>query len=237
MNRFRRFIPVVLILAAIACAEIFGLTGRLTEALQAHEAAVRGQAEAHPVLAVGAYVATYAILTAACLPVSLILTLAAGALFGGWLGGAATAVASTLGAMICYAAVRLAGEGLGARLMRGEGRLARLVDGFRRDAFGYVLTLRLIPVFPFFLVNAASGLARAPWKAYFAGTALGVIPPSLIYATLGAGLGRVAASGGGPAAMAAAMSPQVLAPLLGLAALAAASVVVRRRAARTQPQT
>jgi uncharacterized membrane protein YdjX (TVP38/TMEM64 family) len=96
--------------------------------------------------------------------------------------------------------------------------LKTLVEGFGRNAFLYVLSLRLAPMFPFWFVSLAAGLASPPLWAYVLGTALGIIPACFIFAGLGSGLGQAFANG---EAVSASMffAPHIIWPLVGMAVL------------------
>jgi uncharacterized membrane protein YdjX (TVP38/TMEM64 family) len=175
-----------------------------------------------------------------------LLTVSAGLLFGWLIGGLAAVTGATLGAALLFLLVRYAFSELVRR--RLGGRLAAIASGFREDAFSYLLFLRLVPVFPFWLVNLAPGLAGVSLRNFFAATVLGVIPATFAFASFGAGLDSaiaaqktayeacLAAGGSGcrlDLDLKAAVTPQLIAALtaLGLAALIPVGVK-RWRAAR-----
>jgi uncharacterized membrane protein YdjX (TVP38/TMEM64 family) len=101
------------------------------------------------------------------------------------------------------------------------------MQGFGRDAFSYILTLRLLPFFPFALVNVGSGLANVPARTYALATLAGGVPTAFIYASLGAGLG--ASIGSKHVLAQAASSPGVVAPLVTLSLLSLAPPLLKRR--------
>jgi uncharacterized membrane protein YdjX (TVP38/TMEM64 family) len=238
MKIARRYWPVLIIVVALALVYASGLSDALSlTALRAHEADLRGVVLAHPFLAVAAFVMIYAVVTAASVPGAAIMTLAGGFLFGPWLGGAASLVGATAGATAIYYATRSAfGEPLRRRAERQGGALKRIADGFSQDALSYVLTVRLIPLLPFWLVNIAAGVAGAPIRAYVAGTFVGMAPATLIYSWIGAGLGRVFERGAEPD-LSILFEPFLLVPLIGLGLLSLAPIVVRRRRARAGGQS
>ena len=100
--------------------------------------------------------------------------------------------------------------------------------GLERDGFFYLLTIRLIPVLPFWLVNLAPALVGMPFGAFAAATAIGIIPGTAVFAGIGAGLGDVLAAGGRPD-LGVLLAPEILLPLLGLAALSLLGVWWRKR--------
>lgn len=162
------------------------------------------------------------------IPGALFLTLAGGFLFGTWIGGSATVVGATIGAVLVFAIVRTSlGEALRERAEASGGRLKAVMDGVRDGAFGYILTLRLIPLAPFWLVNVASALANAPLPAYALATLIGIMPATFIYSSVGAGIGQVLARGGEPN-LKIIFEPYVLGPLVALGLLSLGTTLFQR---------
>jgi uncharacterized membrane protein YdjX (TVP38/TMEM64 family) len=227
----------LLLIAAAAAAFLFTDLGRWLslDALREHEAQLKAWTAAHPIASVGAFVLIYAVLVTLYVPAATGLTLAGGFLFGTWLGGGATVVGATFGALGAYGLVRTSlGEPLRRRLEASEGVLQRFAEGARKGAFSYVLSLRLIPVFPFFLVNAAAGVLALPVRAYGLASLIGIVPGTLVYAGVGAGLASLFRRGAEPD-LRVIFEPRFLYPLLGLALLSLLPVAVRllrRKAAR-----
>lgn len=234
MKRLARFAPLLALVLLIAGLLASGVTQYLNlAALQSHETALRAFIDAHRLLAVAAFVAAYMVATAASLPGATILTLAGGYLFGTWLGGGATVVGATLGAVAVFFAVRTSlGSVLRHKAERSGGRLKAVMDGVRDGAFGYILTLRLIPLAPFWLVNVAAALAGAPLRAYAVATFLGIMPATFIYSGIGAGIGGVIARGQNPD-LGVIFEPRVLAPLVALGLLSLATTLFQRFRTRT----
>jgi uncharacterized membrane protein YdjX (TVP38/TMEM64 family) len=135
------------------------------------------------------YVLLYVAVVALSLPGGLVMTLTGGLLFG-WLAGAlATVVGATIGATLIFLIARSSlGEALTAR---AGPWLGRLQEGFKENALSYLLFLRLVPVFPFWLVNLAPALLGVPLRTYVIGTAIGIIPGTVAFSVAGAGLGSV----------------------------------------------
>ncbi len=218
----------VLALAGVAGGLYGGVAGDVSLAnLQQHELALRAYVADHPATFVAGYVLLYVLATASFVPLGLVLMLAGGFLLGPWTGAAAATAGATGGALLTYLAARFTVGGVIGR-PAGEGRFAKLVQGFGANAFSYILTLRLIPFSPFGLVNVAAGVAHAPLPAYVAATVLGSIPICLIYAHLGAGLGEVFAAGRKPDLWIMA-EPKVFVPLICLAILSLVTAIVGRR--------
>lgn len=223
-----RALPVLLLAAVAATLYGVGANGTLTVAnLQAHEQALRAFVADQPIVFLGGFILVYAVATASFVPVGMILMLAGGFLLGPWVGAAAAILGNTGAAVLGYFAARFAAGDL-IRARAGDGRLGKLIAGFGKNAFAYMLTLRLIPLSPFGLVNVAAGVAHAPFRAYLAATVVGSIPICLIYTNLGAGLGEVFRSGREPD-LSVMTDPQVFVPLTCLALMSLATAVVGRR--------
>lgn len=237
MKRIRQFLPLVVLVVIVIGVFASGATRYLNlDALRENEAALRGLIEQNIALALAAFVAIYAIATAISLPGATILTLSGGYLFGTWVGGGATVVGATLGAVGIYYAV---GTSLGAALREkaeaSGGRLKGVIEGVQKGAFGYILTLRLIPVVPFWFVNVAAALAGTPIRAYVAATLLGIMPATFIFSGIGAGIGSIVADGDTPD-LGVIFEPRVLLPLLALSLLALGTTLYRNRRARKGKQ-
>jgi uncharacterized membrane protein YdjX (TVP38/TMEM64 family) len=120
------------------------------------------------------------------LPGGAVLTIAGGFLFGWFLGGVASIVGATIGACAVFLIARSSlGDFLAARAVPW---LSRFRQGFQEDAFSYLLFLRLVPIFPFWLVNLAPGLLGVSFATYVATTILGIIPGTFAYSLAGNGL-------------------------------------------------
>ncbi len=216
----KRFLPLA-VLAAGATA-FFALGGGeyvSLEKLGENRDALKQATSDNPVLVAGAYMLVYIAVIAFSLPVGTVLTLTGGFIFGTLLGGALTVVAATIGATILFVAARTAFADYFRERMGGA--VATMRAKFEENAFNYILALRLAPIFPFVVVNVAPALAGAPLRSYVAATALGIIPGTFVYASVGAGLDAIFAAGGTPD-LGAIFKPEVLVPLFLLALLALA---------------
>jgi uncharacterized membrane protein YdjX (TVP38/TMEM64 family) len=221
-----RFLPLAAILTALALAYSLGLHRYLSfEVLAENRALLLGWTQANTGLALAAFVGAYIAIVALSLPGGAVATLTGGFLFGTWLGGLAAVVGATIGATLLFLAARTAlGDVLRAKAGPG---LRKLEDGFKRDALSYLLVLRLIPAFPFFLVNLAPAFLGVSLRIYVIGTFFGILPGTFVFASVGAGLGAVFDRGERPD-LSIILSPPVLLPLLALAALALVPVIWNR---------
>lgn len=225
----KRIWPLLAVAALVAAVYASGY-GRLLslETLRDQREALRAFVDANTVLAFAIFVGVYALAVSASVPGAVFLTLAGGFLFGTWLGGTGTVIGATIGAIVIFYAVRTAiGRPLREKAEAGGGLLQKVVAGVREDAFAYVLTLRLTPVAPFWLVNVAAGVADAPLRAYAPATFLGIMPATFVYSAVGAGLDQVFARGEEPD-LSLIFQPYVLGPLVGLALLSLVPVVIKR---------
>jgi uncharacterized membrane protein YdjX (TVP38/TMEM64 family) len=135
------------------------------------------------------FVLTYVAVTGLSLPGATILTLAGGFLFGALLGTLFVNLGATTGATLAFLVSRYL---LRDWVEQKFGKwLGPVQQGFAKNAFGYLMTLRLIPLFPFFVVNLVSGLTRMNVGTYVVATALGIIPGSFVYAYAGRQLGTI----------------------------------------------
>lgn len=135
------------------------------------------------------FIAVYIVSVALSLPGATILTLTGGAIFGSVAGTLIVNVSATIGATLAFLAARF--------LLRdwvekkfGE-KLKPINDGFSKNAINYLLFLRLVPLFPFFLVNLASGVTKIPLRTYFFGTMIGILPGGFVYANAGSNLASI----------------------------------------------
>lgn len=176
--------------AAIFAFFYFDLKQYLSlDALQNNRDALLAYTETHYATAVVVFIGLYALQTAFSLPGAAIFTLAGGFLFGSFVGTFFVNIAATTGATLAFLAARYLLRDWVERQFGN--RLAPIQEGFAKNAFSYLMTLRLIPIFPFFIVNLVSGLTRVNVGAYVLATALGIIPGSFVYANAGRQLGSI----------------------------------------------
>jgi uncharacterized membrane protein YdjX (TVP38/TMEM64 family) len=218
------------VLGALAALHASGLGDALSlETLARHRDALAGFVARHAFLAAAAYLALYIAAVAFSIPGAVFLTLAGGLLFGALAGTALTVLGATIGATLVFLfAQRLFGADALERLGAPAKRLA---DGLKREAASYLLVLRLVPLFPFFLVNLVPAFAGIRLPTFVWTTALGILPGTFVFSLAGAGLGSVLDAGGSFDARSV-LTPEVLGALLGLAALSLAAIPLKRFLAR-----
>ena len=222
----KRLLPLIAIAAAIGSVFALGLDKYLSfQALQENREVLTAFVQDNYLLALVAFVAIYAVATALSLPGGAILTITGGFLFGTVLGTSYAVVGATIGAVVVFLAARTA---LGDSLRQRAGPwLRKMEDGFKENALSYLLVLRLVPLFPFFVVNLVPAFLGVSLRTYTLGTFIGIIPGAFVFASVGAGLGSVFDSmdGFSPGA---ALTPEVIVALVGLALLSLVPVAYKR---------
>jgi uncharacterized membrane protein YdjX (TVP38/TMEM64 family) len=223
---WRSLFPAAALVAVIAVAYWYRLDQYLTlDAIRDNRAALLAYVEENRALAVVAFMVVYAAAVAVSLPGAVVLTLAGGFLFGAVLGTALSVVAATIGAAAVFLIARSAfGDVL--RLKAGA-IVARMADGFQKNAFSYLLFLRLVPVFPFWAVNLVPAFLGMKLVPFVVATGIGIIPGTAVYSAFGAGLGQVFEAGG-KANIKDVFSPPLVAGLIGLGLLSLLPVVLKR---------
>jgi uncharacterized membrane protein YdjX (TVP38/TMEM64 family) len=187
--------------------------------------------ELNGVLAILTYMAVYAVSIAFSLPGGTVLTLTGGFLFGTLGGGMITVVGATIGATGLFLAVR---TGLGEPLRtRASPAVRKIETEFHENSWSYLLFLRLVPIFPFWMVNLALAFLGVELEAFVITTMIGIIPGTFVYASLGNGLGVIFDQGANPD-LNVIFQPQILLPLLALSVLALIPAVYKRLKARQE---
>jgi uncharacterized membrane protein YdjX (TVP38/TMEM64 family) len=228
---FWRLIPLCLLLVAAGVFMLSGGHHYLTFAqLTEHRAQLSDLVARLGFFAAIGFMFGYAGLTALSVPGAMLMTLAGGFLFGCWLGALYALIGATLGASAVFLAAR---AGLAGLAERAGPRVQRLKDGFREDALSYLLCLRLVPVFPFWLVNLVAGASGMSLTVYLVATFFGMIPGALVYAGIGNGVGDLIAAGQHPDHDTI-FRPDILLPLIGLGVLSLLPVAYKRWQLRRQ---
>jgi uncharacterized membrane protein YdjX (TVP38/TMEM64 family) len=227
---WRRLIPVLVFVAGLVAFFALGLERYLSiDALRQHRSVLRAWVETSGLLAALVFMAIYIITVAFSLPGATVLTIAGGFLFGSVWGTALVIISATVGATILFSVAKTA---LGD-VFRTKARawLPSLEAGFREHALSYLLVLRLVPIFPFFIINLVPAFLGVALSTFMLGTFLGIIPGTFVYATVGAGLGSVF-DAGGPFSLRGVLTPQIVTALVGLAVLAMIPVVYKKLTAQ-----
>ncbi len=220
-----RWLLVVALLLGLSAAYYFNFTSYFTfESLKAHHLKLQEWTRAHYGKTVIAYICINCLTVALSIPGAVFVTLAGGLMFGP-IATLYVVIGATLGASIVFFAVKTAlGEALAKH---ATGKIARMEKGFNENAFNYLLFLRLLPVFPFWLINIGAGLLAVPSRTFFIATFIGIIPGAFVYVMVGNGLHTILAANDTPN-LGIIFHPAVLFPLVGLAVLSVLPIVYQK---------
>lgn len=222
-----RFAPLALILL-VAGVGAFVLRDYLSfNALRENREALIAFRDDHFVLTVMGFLLAYVLIVTFSLPGALIATLTGGFLFGTFAGAALNVVAATTGAVLIFLAARMGlGEKLKARMDASDGMVSRIKSGLDENQWSMLFFIRLVPAVPFFVANLIPAFLGVPLRRFVISTFLGIIPGSLVYTSVGAGLGAVFARGETPD-LGIIFEPHILFPILGLCALSLSPVLIK----------
>jgi uncharacterized membrane protein YdjX (TVP38/TMEM64 family) len=186
----KKWIPLIIIVILMAAAYFLGLPKYLTfDVIKMHREALLAQIEARPVLMPVLFILLYIVVVSLSLPGGAVLTLLAGFFFKIPWATLYVITGATIGATIIFLAARTA---LGDILRKKAGPfLSKMEGGFQKNAASYLLFLRFIPLFPFWLVNVAPAFFNVRLRTYVWTTFLGIIPGSYVYTQAGGGLGAI----------------------------------------------
>ncbi len=226
----KRLLPLLAIVAAIAAFFAAGLDQYVTfDALRDNRAALTDFVAQQGLIAALLFIAIYAVSTALSLPGGAVMSIAGGFLFGTVAGTAYIVIGATAGAIAIFLIAKTA---LGDALRAKAGpALRRMEAGFQENALSYLLVLRLVPLFPFFVVNIVPAFLGVPLRIYAIATFIGIIPGAFVFASVGAGLGSIFDSNQ-EFSPSAAVTPEVITALVGLAVLSLLPVIYKKIKAR-----
>lgn len=229
-GRAKRFAPIVIIAIGLVVGYAFGLHEYLTlEALIDNRDTLKVYVAENIAMASAVYFGIYVLAVAFSFPAASLLTILGGFLFGWFLAGTLTAFAATIGASVIFLAARTA---LGDFLQKMAGpAVSKLAHSFEKNAFGFLLVLRLAPVFPFFVINIAPALFNVPLRIYVAATFLGILPGTYAYSYLGQGLDSVilsAKEAGTEVSVSDLVTTELTISFIALAIVAAIPFVIRK---------
>lgn len=235
--RWRRFLPIAIIAAGLLAAHLLHVGSYLSlDYVYGRRIALKHFVQTHFAASLGAYLLFYAMAIAFIFPAPLILTIVAGFLFDWWLGGSIAVLGATIGGSCLFLAARSAFGNVLRR--RADGAVARFADGFRRDAFTYLLVLRLTPILPVAALNIAPALLGVRFGGFVAATFLGVIPGAMVYAFLGDGLDMTLKLAGrdGHVSVSDLITTQTVIALAGLSLLALLGIALKKWVLKGVPE-
>jgi uncharacterized membrane protein YdjX (TVP38/TMEM64 family) len=221
-----RLVPFLVLIAGLVVFFALGLQRYISfEVLRENREALLAWVQQKSLLAAISYIMIYAVAVAFSLPGGAVMSITGGFLFGTLWGALYIVIGATLGATALFIIAKTA---LGDPLRTRAGPwLQKMEAGFRENAMSYLLVLRLVPLFPFFVVNLVPAFLGVSLPTYVIGTFFGIIPGVFVYASVGAGLGSIFDSGETFSASGI-LTPQILIALIGLAVLALIPVVYKK---------
>lgn len=226
-SSLKRFAPLIVIGAALSAFFALGGPDYVSiESLKNNRETLTALVANNFVLAIAGFIALYAVLTAISFPGASLLSIFGGFLFGTIVGGSAITVGATLGATGIFLAARYA---IGDSLSQKAGPYMKKFEaGLKENEVSYLFILRLIPAFPFFIVNIVPALFDVKLRNYVLTTFFGIIPGCFVYASVGAGIGAIFDAGEDVKLGGLMTEPKILLPILGLMALAALPIIYKK---------
>lgn len=226
-SALQKRLPIIVVGGAAVFGAFFLRDYLSFSALQENREALLAFRDANYLLAVLAFMAIYFVIVAFSLPGAAIATLTGGFLFATFPGALYNVVAATIGATAIFTAARVGfGDKLAEKMESGSGLVKRIKDGIDENQWSVLFLIRLVPAVPFFMANLVPALVDVPYRRFVISTFLGIIPGSVVYTSVGAGLGEVFARGETPN-LGIIFEPHILLPILGLCALAALPIVLK----------
>jgi uncharacterized membrane protein YdjX (TVP38/TMEM64 family) len=214
-----RVLPLIMIAGAAAAFFLSGANRYLSlSAIREHHADLLSFVAENYWSALALFCLAYVAVAALSIPGATLLSALGGFLFGNMVGTAAVVASATVGATILFTAARAAVGGFFRK--RAGPYVRRLEEGFSRNAFSYLLLLRLIPAFPFFIINIASAFTRIRVATFFFATLIGIIPGAFAFVSAGNGLGAIFARGDELKLTGLLLEPEILTPIVALSLLA-----------------
>ena len=225
-NKVKKWFPIAVLIAGLILFFALGGTKYLSfQMLSHHYKALSAYTLNHHFLSAMIFVSVYILIAAFSIPGATVMTLLGGFLFGAVFGTFWVVIGASIGATLTFLAVKTA---FGDILKNKAGStIQKMQEGFTKNEFSYMLFLRFLPIFPFFIINIAAGVLGVRLRTFFFGTLLGIIPGSFTYAWGGSGLGY-ALSKGKEIDMGIIFEPKVLFPIIVLAALSVIPVVYKK---------
>jgi uncharacterized membrane protein YdjX (TVP38/TMEM64 family) len=222
-----RYLPMIAIVL-VAAVGAFALRDYLGfDALRDNREALIAFRDSNLVLTVLLFVVAYVVIVAFSLPGAAIATLTGGFLFGTWAGTVINITGATLGAVVIFLAARMGlGDKLKARMEASDGMIAKIKKGIDENQWSMLFFIRLVPAVPFFVANLIPAFLGVPLYRFVVSTFVGIIPGSLVFTSVGAGLGEVFAKGETPN-LGIIFEPHILLPILGLCALSLLPVAIK----------
>lgn len=223
-----RLLPLLILASGVVAFFVLGFNEYLTlDLLKENRAALKDWVHDHKTQAVLMFILAYIVTAAFSLPIGALLSIAGGFLFGSVFGTAWIVIGATIGATILFLVAKTSlGEPLRQRFAN---QIKSMEEGFRANAFSYLMLLRLVPLFPFWLVNLAPAFLGASLAVFVITTFIGIIPGAFVFASIGNGLNALFEAGEQPDLRLTTLitRPDFYIPIIGLAVLSLIPIVYR----------
>ena len=220
-------LPIIMVALAALLGAFFLRDYLSFQALQENREALISFRDANYLLAVVLFIAVYIVIVAFSLPGAAIATLTGGFLFATFPGALYNVLGATIGATAIFTAARIGfGDKLADKMETGSGLVKKIKDGIDENQWSVLFLIRLVPAVPFFVANLVPALVDVPYRRFVISTFFGIIPGSVVYTSVGAGLGEVFERGETPN-LGIIFEPHILLPILGLCALAALPILLK----------
>lgn len=225
VNKIKKYLPILLILLISAISWYFEIYKYFSfEVFKEHQQSLELFIEAQKFLSILIYCGIYILIVSISIPGASFMTITGGLLFGQWIGTSVSVISATIGATILFLSARMASSDLLAK--KSGSWVSKMKDGFKENAFTYLLTLRLIPIFPFAVINLAAAIFQISLRTFFFGTLIGIIPGSFVYTSMGVALREVISQPDFSSGLI--LNPKVLFALGGLGILALLPVLYKK---------
>ncbi|WP_104020417.1 TVP38/TMEM64 family protein [Roseovarius nitratireducens] len=226
-RRLVRHVPLAIILVAAVVGYVTLREHITFETLREHREMLLAFRDSHFAALTAAFITTYVVIVAFSLPGAAVASVTGGFLFGLVLGTVFNVTAASLGAIAIFLAARWGlGAALAARIETSDGRLKRLKERLHDNEISVLFLMRLVPAVPFFVANLLPALVGVRFRNFVLTTVLGIIPGAIVFTWIGVGLGEVFDRGDTPD-LSLLWEPQIIGPILGLAALAALPMLIK----------
>jgi uncharacterized membrane protein YdjX (TVP38/TMEM64 family) len=224
-DKIKKYFPILLILLISAIAWYFEVYKYFSfEVFKEHQQSLELFIEQKKFLSILIYCGMYILIVSTSIPGASFMTITGGLLFGQWLGTFSTVIAATIGASILFLSARMASSDF---LKQKSGSwVSKMKNGFKENAFTYLLTLRLIPIFPFAVINLAAAVFQISLRIFFLSTLIGIIPGSFVYTSMGVALREVISQPDFSSGLI--LNPKILIALGGLGILALLPVLYKK---------
>ncbi|MDP5083630.1 MAG: VTT domain-containing protein [Rickettsiaceae bacterium] len=225
MRKLYKFAPLLIIIAVALIISMSGLHKYISlDKLREHQIFLQDYIIKNTFIAITIYCLIYFAIVSLSIPAATIMTLIGGFLFGQIISTICIVLSASCGACVIFMSTKMATR----NVIRNEtGKwVKKMQKGFAENAFSYMLTLRLIPMFPFVLVNLVAGILQIPLKIFFFGTLIGIIPGTFIYVSVGVSMQKLLnQSNFSPEVL---LEPQIIFSLTGLGFLALLPIIYKR---------